>query len=53
MISSLVVLDLVPACALAVAENAAAPASAQAPASSSFRRETAILVMSILLLQLG
>src|ERR1700740_2225038 len=52
MIASFAVLDPVPACALAVTKNPTAPASAQAPVSSSFRRDTAILVMSILLFQL-
>src|ERR1700676_4139394 len=48
-ISSAVVLCPAPARALAVTENAAAPTSAQAPASSAFRRDTPILAMSILL----
>src|ERR1700733_6445136 len=48
-ISSAVVLCPALARALAVTENAAAPTSAQAPASSAFRRDTPILAMSILL----
>src|SRR5579863_5355757 len=51
MISSIAVLDPASARALAVIRSPAAPASAQAPASSAFRRDTPILVMSILLFQ--
>jgi hypothetical protein len=50
MISSVVVLGPVPARALAAIDNPAAPTSAQAPASSAFRRDTPILVMSLLIL---
>src|ERR1700733_324611 len=52
MISSVAVLD--PSCArvLAVTRSPAAPASAQAPASSAFRRDTPIRVISILLFQI-
>ena len=52
MISSVAVLDSAPAGALAVTKSPAAPASAQATASSAFRRDTPILVMSILLFQI-
>src|ERR1700722_13190031 len=51
MISSVAVLDPASARALAVTRSPAAPASAQAPASSAFRRDTPIPVMSILLFQ--
>jgi hypothetical protein len=46
------VLDPASARALAVTRSPAAPASAQAPASSAFRRDTPIRVMSILLFQI-
>src|SRR5258708_2508706 len=51
MISSVAVLDPASARALAVTRSPAAPASAQAPALSAFRRDTPIFVMSILLFQ--
>ena len=52
MISSVAVLDPASARALAVTRSPAAPASAQAPPSRAFRRDTPIRVMSILLFQI-
>ena len=49
MISSVAAPDPASARAFAVTRSPVAPASAQAPALSAFRRDTPILVMSILL----